>query len=238
MIQATETTRATETTAGIGGVEIDASGTADRVGSRSAVSPLYGPVKRLLDLVGAAVGLVAAAPVLGAAAVAIKLDDGGPIIHRRRILGLGGRELDAFKLRTMRVDADAWLAQHPELLAEYRKNIKLHDDPRITRVGRILRKLSIDELPQLVNVLRGEMSLVGPRMIHPSELERFGSFGARRLTVKPGVTGLWQVSGRQSVDYDERVALDRRYLETRSLLGDISILLRTVPAVLFGRGAH
>jgi lipopolysaccharide/colanic/teichoic acid biosynthesis glycosyltransferase len=234
MMQATEPMQAT------GAADLDVLAAADRsvVGASGGVSPLYDPAKRLMDIVGAAVGLVAAAPVLGAAALAIKLDDGGPIVHRRRILGLGGRQVDAFKLRTMRVDADAWLARHPELLAEYQKNIKLQDDPRITRVGKILRKLSIDELPQLVNVLRGEMSLVGPRMIHPSEYERFGSFGPRRLTVKPGVTGLWQVSGRQSVDYDQRVELDRRYIETRSLLGDISILLRTVPAVLFGRGAH
>jgi lipopolysaccharide/colanic/teichoic acid biosynthesis glycosyltransferase len=234
MIQATEPMQATGT------AERDVVAAADRTaaGTSGTVSPLYGPAKRLMDVVGAAVGLVAAAPVLGAAALAIKLDDGGPIVHRRRILGLGGRELDAFKLRTMRVDADAWLARHPELLAEYQKNIKLQDDPRITRVGTILRKLSIDELPQLVNVLRGEMSLVGPRMIHPSEYERFGGFGPRRLTVKPGVTGLWQVSGRQSVEYGQRVELDRRYIESRSLLGDVSILLRTVPAVLFGRGAH
>jgi exopolysaccharide production protein ExoY len=199
---------------------------------------LYPVAKRLMDLVGAAVGLVGAAPILGAAALAIKLDDGGPIVHLRRVLGVGGREFDAFKLRTMRVDADAWLARHPELLAEYQRNIKLQDDPRITRVGRLLRKLSVDELPQLVNVLRGEMSLVGPRIIHPSELPRFGSFGPERLTVKPGLTGLWQVSGRQSVDYDQRIELDRRYLATRSLLGDVAIVLRTVPAVLVGRGAH
>jgi len=203
-----------------------------------AGQPGYDRAKRVLDLVGAAIGLVGAAPILGAAALAIKLDDGGPIIHRRRVLGVGGRELDAFKLRTMRVDADAWLARHPELMAEYQRNIKLQDDPRITRVGRILRKLSIDELPQLVNVLRGEMALVGPRIIHPSEYERFGSFGPQRLTVKPGLTGLWQVSGRQTVDYSQRVELDRRYLETRSLRGDIGIVLKTVPAVLFGRGAH
>src|SRR4051794_4058312 len=195
-------------------------------------SRLYPLAKRVLDVVGAAVGLIAAAPILGATALAIKLDDGGPIVHRRRVLGVGGVEFDAFKLRTMRVDADAWLARHPELMAEYQRNIKLQDDPRITRVGRLLRKLSVDELPQLANVLRGDMSLVGPRIIHPSEYERFGSFGPLRLTDKRGLTGLWQVSGRQTVDYSERVELDRRYLATRSLLGDIGIILKTVPAVL------
>jgi lipopolysaccharide/colanic/teichoic acid biosynthesis glycosyltransferase len=142
--------------------------------------------RRATDVAGALALLIAALPVLGVAAALIKADDGGPIVHRRRVLGEGGREFDAFKLRTMRVDADAWLAARPELLARYQRNVKLADDPRVTRVGRVLRKLSVDELPQLVNVLRGEMSLVGPRMIHPSELERFGSFGARRLSVKPG----------------------------------------------------
>jgi lipopolysaccharide/colanic/teichoic acid biosynthesis glycosyltransferase len=138
----------------------------------------------------------------------------------------------------MRVDADGWLARQPQLLAQYQENVKLPDDPRVTRVGRILRKFSIDELPQLVNVLRGEMSLVGPRMLHPSELERYGDLGPERLAVKPGITGLWQVSGRQELDYGERVELDRRYLRERSLKLDIEILLQTIPAVLRGRGAY
>jgi exopolysaccharide production protein ExoY len=195
-------------------------------------------IRRLLDVVGAAVGLVAFAPILAAAGLLIWLEDRGPIVHRRRVLGLGGRELDAFKLRTMRVDADAWLARHPELLAEYQQSVKLANDPRVTRVGAVLRKLSFDELPQLVNVLRGEMSLVGPRMIHPSELERFGEFGPARLSVKPGVTGLWQVSGRSETSYASRVELDRRYLSERSLRLDVAILLRTIPAVLLRRGAR
>ena len=201
-------------------------------------SPMYHGAKRVMDIVGAAVGLVGAAPILGAAALAIKLDDGGPIVHRRRVLGVGGREFDAFKLRTMRVDADAWLARHPELMAEYQRNIKLHDDPRITRVGKLLRKLSIDELPQLANVLRGEMSLVGPRPSLPSEVEVMDSDTLRRLAVKPGITGLTQVSGRSDLSWDEASALDMYYADNWSLSGDCAILIRTIKAVVGAKGAY
>jgi lipopolysaccharide/colanic/teichoic acid biosynthesis glycosyltransferase len=190
-----------------------------------------------MDVTGGVLGLAMAGPLLALAALLVWLEDRGPFLYRRRVLGLGGREFDAFKLRTMRVDADDWLPRQPQLLAEFRKNVKLQHDPRITRVGRILRKFSIDELPQLANVLRGNMSLVGPRMIHPSELERYGDFGPERLAVKPGITGLWQVSGRQVLDYADRIELDRRYLMERSLKLDIEILLRTIPALLRGRGA-
>ena len=194
--------------------------------------------RRLLDIVVAVLGLAMAGPLLALAALLVWLEDRGPFLYRRRVLGLGGREFDAFKLRTMRVDADDWLPRQPQLLGEFRKNVKLQHDPRITRVGRVLRKFSIDELPQLANVLRGNMSLVGPRMIHPSELERYGDFGPERLAVKPGITGLWQVSGRQGLDYADRIELDRRYLMERSLKLDIEILLRTIPALLRGRGAY
>ena len=195
-------------------------------------------IRRTMDIAGATIGLLLAGPLLAVAAFSLWLEDRGPFLYRRRVLGRGGREFDAFKLRTMRVDADGWLARQPQLLAQYQENVKLQDDPRVTRVGRILRKFSIDELPQLINVLRGEMSLVGPRMLHPSELERYGDLGPERLAVKPGITGLWQVSGRQELDYGERVELDRRYLRERSLKRDIEILLQTIPAVLRGRGAY
>jgi lipopolysaccharide/colanic/teichoic acid biosynthesis glycosyltransferase len=195
-------------------------------------------LKRLLDIVGACAGMAIAAPFLSILALLIRLEDGGPALHRRRVLGVDGQEFDALKLRTMRPDADAWLARHPDLLAAYQRNVKLADDPRVTRIGRVLRKLSLDELPQLVNVLRGEMSLVGPRMIHPSEAARYGDFLPRRLTVKPGITGLWQVSGRQDLDYARRIELDREYLESCSLRLDLAILALTIPAVLLRRGAH
>lgn len=189
-------------------------------------------------MAGAAVGLILLSPVLAAAMAAIKFDDGGPLLHRRRVLGRGGTEFDALKLRTMRPDADAWLDAHPELKAEYQRNIKLTRDPRVTAVGAWLRRTSIDEIPQLVNVLRGEMSLVGPRMIHPSEAGRYGDFLNERLMIRPGLTGLWQISGRQNVDYQARIAIDRDYLKRRSLTFDVMILIKTLPAVVRGEGAH
>ncbi len=201
-------------------------------------SPAYELTKRAVDVVGSAAGLVLLAPLLVAVATAVKLADGGPIIHRREVVGRDGRRIFALKFRTMIPGADGYLVRHPELRAEYAENVKLRRDPRVTRVGAVLRRCSVDELPQLVNVLRGEMSLVGPRMIHPSEEARYGPFAATRRRVPPGLSGLWQVSGRQDISYAERVRLDRLYLSQRSLRLDLSILARTVPAVLLRRGAY
>ena len=201
-------------------------------------SRTYECAKRAIDVVGSAIGLVLLSPVFALLAVLIKLDDGGPVIHKRKIIGQGGSHIYAFKFRTMIPDADGYLQRHPELLAEYKANIKLRKDPRITRIGAILRRTSLDELPQLLNVLRGEMSLVGPRMIHPSEEARYGAFAATRHRVRPGITGLWQVSGRQDVSYDERVRLDRQYLRQRSISLDLWILFRTVLVILRRQGAY
>ena len=195
-------------------------------------------MRRCLDISVASAALLLTSPLLAAGAVAIRLEDGGPLIYRRRVLGLGGRQFDAFKLRTMRNDAQDLLAEDGELRREYEMGLKLKQDPRVTRVGRILRRFSIDEVPQLLNVLRGQMTLVGPRMLHPPELERFGDLGPEVLRVKPGLTGLWQVSGRQDLTFAQRLELDRQYLENRSLWLDIKILLRTVPAVVGARGAY
>jgi lipopolysaccharide/colanic/teichoic acid biosynthesis glycosyltransferase len=194
--------------------------------------------RRAIDITGAAVGLALSSPVLLFAAVAVKLEDGGPIFFRRRVLARGCKEFDAYKLRTMSPRAQEILGYSEDLASEYERTFKLHHDPRVTRVGRILRKISIDEIPQLVNVLRGQMSLVGPRMMHPPELERFGELGPRLLEIRPGITGLWQVSGRQELSFSDRLVLDREYLERRSLWFDIKIMLRTPLAVLCGRGAY
>jgi lipopolysaccharide/colanic/teichoic acid biosynthesis glycosyltransferase len=203
-----------------------------------ATSALENLARRCLDISIAAAGLVVASPLLGMAALAIRLEDGGPVIYRRRVLGLGGSEFDAFKLRTMRTDAHRLLEEDGRLRREYAVGFKLKQDPRVTPVGRFLRRSSIDELPQLVNVLRGQMTLVGPRMVHPPELASFGDLGAEILKVKPGLTGLWQVSGRQDLSFADHLELDRRYLRTRSLWLDVRILLRTVPAVLGAKGAY
>lgn len=198
----------------------------------------YERLKRAIDVVGSAAGLIVLTPVFIAIGVAVRLEDGGPILHRRQIVGRDGRQVYALKFRTMIPNADEYLALHPTLAAEYSWNVKLRDDPRITRVGALLRRTSLDELPQLVNVLRGEMSLVGPRMIHPSEEDRYGVFSATRRRVRPGITGLWQVSGRQELAYTQRIELDRLYLRRRCLRLDLRILLSTIPALLLRRGAY
>ncbi len=195
------------------------------------------PAKRLMDVVGATVLLVLTAPILAVAALGIAVLQGGPVIHRRRVLGLGGRPFDAFKLRSMVTGADAQLARLPELRKAFERNFKLDKDPRITRLGAWLRRWSIDELPQLVNVLRGEMSLVGPRMITADELAKYGSFADQVVTLRPGLTGLWQVSGRQLIDYGARVRLDVEYVQHWSLLRDIKIVCLTPFVVMSAKGA-
>lgn len=194
--------------------------------------------KNTLDRVVAAVLLTALVPVLAVIALAVRASSPGPVLHRRRVLGLDGHEFDAFKFRTMVADADAVLAREPALQQAYRNNMKLHDDPRTTTFGRWLRRASLDELPQLYNVLWGEMSLVGPRMIAPDERSLYGEAIVKRLSVKPGITGLWQVSGRQDLSYSERVRLDLEYVDRWSLWLDAVIIARTIPAVLSMRGAH
>lgn len=193
----------------------------------------------MLDYGIAALLLVLTCPFLVLIGLCVRLDSLGPIFYRRRVLGLGGRTFDAIKFRSMSVDGDAILAQHPELQAELGKHHKLRDDPRVTRVGRCLRRLSLDEFPQLINVLRGEMSLVGPRMISPEEIENYGERQLELLTVKPGLTGPWQVSGRSDLTYSERVRLDLEYVASYSLRRDLKILfVDTPPAVLRRRGAY
>lgn len=195
--------------------------------------------KVLIDYVTAALLLLVLSPVLLCIALVIRLDTPGPILHRRLVLARGGGTFGAYKFRTMVEDGDHLLGEDATLLAELHHTGKLRRDPRVTRPGYWLRRLSLDELPQLFNVLKGEMSLVGPRMISPAELARYGSTGRLLLTVRPGITGLWQVSGRSDLSYDQRVALDREYLEQYSLARDLKILfVHTLPAVLKGRGAY
>jgi lipopolysaccharide/colanic/teichoic acid biosynthesis glycosyltransferase len=178
--------------------------------------------RRLRDLLGAAVALVVASPALAAAAVAIKLEDRGPVLFRQRRVGQDGREFELLKLRTMVVGAEAqgagWAVNR--------------GDPRITRVGRLLRRVSLDELPQLWNVVRGEMSLVGPRPTLAYQVERYTPRQRRRLDVKPGITGWAQVHGRAALPWDERIELDVWYVEHRSAWVDLKILAKT-PAALF-----
>lgn len=195
-------------------------------------------LKTMLDYAITIPGLILISPLMLGLAIAVKLDSKGPAIHRRRVMGVNGKEFDAFKFRTMHVNGDEILAQHPGLKEQLEKEGKLQDDPRNTRLGTFLRKASLDELPQLFNVLRREMSLVGPRMISPAEITKYDKWDTNLLTVPPGITGLWQVSGRSNVTYEERVRLDMHYIRNWSIWLDLRLLLATIPAVLTHRGAY
>ncbi|MBE7474413.1 MAG: sugar transferase [Anaerolineae bacterium] len=195
-------------------------------------------MKSMLDLTLSIISLLVFLPIMLAIAIAIRLDSPGPIFHLRRVVGVGGKGFNAFKFRTMYVDADERLSRDPELRREFEMNHKLKNDPRVTRIGRFLRRTSLDELPQLINVLLGQMSLVGPRMITAEERARYGKFRMNLSTVKPGITGLWQVSGRSDVSYEERVMLDMNYIRNYSIWFDLFILWQTIPAVLKSRGAY
>lgn len=195
-------------------------------------------IKRLVDLLVAIPSLVLASPVMVAAAVAIKLDDRGPILFRQSRVGRDGRRFTLLKFRTMVPDAEERLVEVEDLNEVGHHFFKVREDPRVTRVGQTLRKWSIDETPQLWNVIKGQMSMVGPRPPLPREVDRYEDWHLRRLRVKPGITGIWQVSGRSHVPFDEAVRLDLFYIENWSLGLDLYLLAKTVPAVLGRRGAY
>ena len=194
-------------------------------------------LKRALDLFGSTFGLLLLSPAMIALSVLIKLEDGGPVLYSRRVVGPHGK-FDAFKFRSMRPDADAILSSNRTMRDAFEKNFKLKQDPRVTRLGAWMRKYSLDELPQLFNVLKGQMSLVGPRMITAPELEKYGEHQNLLLTVKPGLTGYWQVHGRQEVSYAERVRMDLEYIRNWSLQRDLKLLWLTPLRVIRGRGAY
>ncbi|WP_233132722.1 sugar transferase [Synechococcus sp. MW101C3] len=201
-------------------------------------------VKRTGDIVFSLAVLGLGSPLFLMLAALVKVSSPGPVFYVQRRIGRGFRDFGCIKFRTMRKDADlmlqALLEQSPELKREYGKDFKLKADPRITPIGRFLRRSSLDELPQFLNVLRGEMSVVGPRPIVRDELRRYGRRMNEVLAVRPGITGLWQVSGRNNLRYAERVRMDVAYARHRSLCADLSIILRTVGVVLFprDRGAY
>jgi exopolysaccharide production protein ExoY len=199
-------------------------------------------LKRSKDQLLAVAALIALMPLLMMIAALVHFGDRGPIFFSQWRLGHQGRYFRCLKFRTMLVDADAALVRHldadPDAAAEWAAARKLKVDPRITPVGDLLRRTSLDELPQLINIARGEMSIVGPRPIVREEAEYYGDALGEYLAVRPGLTGLWQISGRNDVGYDERVELDRHYVSTMTLGGDLLIILRTVHAVLGRRGSY
>ncbi len=198
-----------------------------------------GPLKRVLDMTVAGAALVVLSPVFLLIAVLVRRD-GGPVFFRQLRVGQGGREFGFYKFRSMVVDAEARriaLAASNDHGHEC-VTFKMKRDPRVTAVGRFLRRTSLDELPQLWNVLKGDMSLVGPRPAIPTEVAKYTPFQRGRLAVKPGLTGLWQVSGRGDVPFEQQVRLDLDYIARRSIWLDLSLIVRTIPAVLTGRGAY
>ena len=202
---------------------------------------LTGPdrlIKLALDLGLTIPALIILSPLLLLVAIIIKIDSPGPVFHRREVMGVNGKKFGALKFRTMYIDGDEILEAHPELKIQLEQNRKLKIDPRVTRVGHFLRKFSVDELPQLFNVLVNEMSLIGPRMISPEEMKNYDRWGLNLLTIKPGITGLWQVSGRSDISYEERVRLDMHYIRNWSIWLDIQLLIRTIPVVIKGKGAY
>jgi exopolysaccharide biosynthesis polyprenyl glycosylphosphotransferase len=205
---------------------------------RQRITGVDALVKTAIDYLVAGAALVVLSPVLAIIAMLVRVDSPGPIVHRRRVVGVSGHFFDAYKFRTMQLNAER--RQHAVSIdfPDRRRSEKNKHDPRITRVGRFLRRTSLDELPQLVNVLRGEMSLVGPRMISPDESRRYGKWQFNLETVKPGITGPWQVHGRGDIPYEERVRLSMHYIRNYSIWLDLAILIRTVAVVLLGKGAY
>jgi exopolysaccharide biosynthesis polyprenyl glycosylphosphotransferase len=202
------------------------------------ISPFTRLIKRGVDVVFSLFVLTFAAPLMGLIALAIKLGSPGPVLFPQRRVGKGGKTFVLYKFRSMAVGAE----EQQELLRDLNEAdgpiFKIKEDPRVTRVGRWLRRLSLDELPQLYNVLRGDMSLIGPRPPVPEEVDNYQPWHMRRLEIAPGITGLWQVSGRSELPFDEMALLDIYYAEQWSPALDVKILLRTVPTVLFGDGAY
>lgn len=205
--------------------------------------PVGGRGKRGLDIILVILSLPLLLPLLLGIALILKLTDPGPLLYGHRRIGFGGRPFHCWKFRSMVVDGDSvlerYLEAHPEEAEVWHSQRKLDNDPRVTRIGAVLRKLSLDELPQLLNVLRGEMSLVGPRPVVQSELDdHYGPAAPAYLSTRPGLSGLWQISGRSDTTYAERIRLDCDYVRNWSLVRDLRIILLTIPAMALSRGAR
>lgn len=204
--------------------------------------PIGGIAKRSFDMASAALALLIFSPIFLLIAALVKFSDPGPIFYGHRRVGHNGRYFHCLKFRTMAMNGDEmlrqYLAANPEAAEEWRATRKLKNDPRVTAVGAVLRKLSLDELPQLLNIIRGEMSVVGPRPVVDEELSYYESDAAYYLSTRPGLTGLWQISGRNDVSYKTRVAFDTQYVQNWSMRQDVFIIVKTIPAVCLSRGSY
>jgi lipopolysaccharide/colanic/teichoic acid biosynthesis glycosyltransferase len=204
---------------------------------RRGVGTAYFVTKRSLDFCLSACLLIALAPIFALIALLVRLSGPGAIVFKRRVIGRNGVSFDMLKFRSMVMGAEEMLAEDEELKRVYLVNCKLETDPRVTSVGKVLRRTSLDELPQLINVFLGHMTFVGPRPIHADEVAIYGPEVERFKTVTPGITGLWQTRGRSNTSYEDRVRMDMQYIEQRSVLLDLWILAYTIPAVVLRRGA-
>jgi len=204
---------------------------------RTPGSPLFMAIKRLADIIVAILALIVFGPLMLLVALLIKLSSRGPVFFIQARCGLNGRIFNVYKFRTMGVDAEKMKQKLAHLNEMSGPVFKIRNDPRVTRIGRLLRKFSIDELPQFINVLKGDMSLVGPRPPTPDEVVQYEDWQRRRLSVRPGLTCIWQVSGRNNIDFDEWMRLDLQYIDNWSLGLDLKLLAKTLPAVLSKNGA-
>jgi exopolysaccharide production protein ExoY len=204
--------------------------------------PTGGLVKRTFDVTAALAALIVFSPLFLMIMALVKFSDGGSVFYGHKRVGHNGRYFKCLKFRTMVPNGDEvlrkYLHNNPEAAEEWQATRKLKDDPRVTAVGTVLRKLSLDELPQLLNIIRGDMSVVGPRPVVDEELTLYDSFAVYYLHTRPGLTGLWQISGRNDVSYESRIAFDTHYVQNWSLMTDMSIILKTIPAVCLSRGSY
>ncbi|CAD7038432.1 exopolysaccharide biosynthesis protein [Pseudorhizobium endolithicum] len=204
--------------------------------------PLGGLAKRGFDISAAALALIVFSPIFLMIMALVKFSDGGSVFYGHRRVGHNGRYFHCLKFRTMVVNGEEVLRKHlqanPQAAEEWRATRKLRSDPRVTAVGTVLRKLSLDELPQLINILRGDMSVVGPRPVVDEELGIYDSHAVYYLRTRPGLTGLWQISGRNDVSYETRIAFDTHYVQNWSLIQDLIIIAKTIPAVCLSRGSY
>lgn len=210
--------------------------------SESMLSPLQLKLKRLFDILFSLVVLLVGSPILALISIMIKATSEGPVLYKQKRLAHGKETMYIYKFRSMISNAEEvlqdLLASDPKLKEEFERDYKLKDDPRITKVGRFLRRTSLDELPQVINILKGDMSWVGPRAIVPDEIEKYGEYSSTILRVPPGLTGYWQTNGRNDLDYEERIKLDIYYINNWSFLLDIIIILRTIPCMFSRKGAY
>jgi exopolysaccharide production protein ExoY len=223
-------------------VPMSTDGTVNITATQVSVPPIGGSAKRIFDVAAALAALIALSPLFIGIAALIWLTDGRPIFIRHMRVGHRGKPFPCFKFRTMIVNAQEALAAHlaasPDALAEWQQTQKLRDDPRITRLGAVLRQTSVDELPQLFNILRGHMSFVGPRPIVEAEVEKYGPAIDDYLAARPGLTGLWQISGRSDTTYETRIRFDSDYVRSWSMVRDVAIIVKTVPAVIWAKGTY